>query len=233
VIVLQTLDPHQTVVCDAATGQQRASIPGDDCPWLSAPLYCAPDLLALVTADRRIRGLSLNPPRYVWTYQGQMSFANVDPILRTNGSQLLLVVDGDTLVKLSPETGQTVWTSGLGRSAVANPEHSIVLDGDNVYAASSGILRCFDLANGRLRWEQWLGSADREWTVSRSGDFVAAIPRREPAALGPADALVFCEAKNGRFVQKLALQQPAIHLHLKPGSAALLTVGNETYGLAR
>lgn len=229
-IVVQLLAPHRIVVLDAATGAVLFESLGPEQPWLANPTLLDDGRLGLVAGGTRIELFDPMTGKTAWTYSGPISQANAEPRLLTNGSALLLVTDGDTLVNLDAATGARGWSRRLGTDFVVAAERAAALDRHHVYIASAGILRCFALVSGGLVWERYLGRRDGDWRAVTAGPFVVAYPVRS-ADRAP---IVICSAATGDFVERLHLIEPTDTVDLRLfADGSLLSAGDRITALGQ
>ena len=202
-IVLQTLQPASTWLVDIASAHRVTEMPGLTEPWQCVPVIDESGRVTLVTDTRRIECHVAQATSPLWTYRGGMSFAHVDPVTWTSRRQLLLTVDGTTLVEISRDTGRVVWSAGLADLPLTDPARQVIATGNTAFVASRGLLRSISLKNGERRWEQFLGQGGEQWQVAACGPLIAAWPvfSRESSA----KSVVWCDADSGRVVQRLNL----------------------------
>lgn len=238
-IVVQAQTPDRVVVLDPRDGAVQFDIVPPTqtseasttalARWICDPLALSNGNLGLVGADRRIQLFDPAQGTLRWTYVGPLSHAHASPILLTNGTALLLVVDATTLVRVDPETGARLWSRSLGPDLLPEARHVAYVAEQQVFVPAGGVLRCFALQGGDLVWEQYLGKRDVTWRVIKSGRYVAAYPL---AAAGRFP-LVVCDAATGEYVQQLNFDGPAksVLVHAGP-HMAVLDAGTSVFGLA-
>jgi hypothetical protein len=95
-----------------------------------------------------------------------------------------------------------VWSRRVGTAAISPARDEICVDRQNVYAVSDGMLRCFPLTDGTLRWEQHVGRAEARWRVQSFGELLAVFPLGQPNGTGDA-ALTLCDPDTGHPIQRL------------------------------
>ena len=206
-IALQTVQPAITWSIDIATGRVSER-PGATEPWLQGPVVDDDDAMVFVSADRRIESRSNANGRSLWRYRGGMSFAHVDPVLWSDGSQLLLSIDGTTLASVNRTTGTPNWSTGLADRPLKTPASQVITHGDAAFAASHGLLRRISLKYGDCQWERFLGTATDQWRVCACGELIAAWPvesKTEINSSGPRQIVVWCDARTGRIIQRMSI----------------------------
>ncbi|MGH7127033.1 MAG: PQQ-binding-like beta-propeller repeat protein, partial [Planctomycetaceae bacterium] len=210
---------------------------------------------------RRITAWSFTQPEIDWTYTGPMSHANADPVLlgemreerremrdELRGasaiesgsplsslvsplSPLFLVIDGDTLVRLSPQDGRVLWSRRLAHRPIHHAAERIALDDDSIYAASAGILRCLSRTDGSLRWERYVGPRDVQWRTIAASGLVIAVPLA--AADAREEQVIISDATTGRRVQSFALSDSAGTVLFDPHPwTTLLAIEGALFGLS-
>ncbi len=132
-------------------------------------------------------------------YRGATSYANAPPWFFASGEDLLMLMDGDTLIKLAPDTGATQWFATVSSAPLSVPGESIHLDEGRVYAAGSECLSCFNLQDGKAAWKEPLPAASG-WLLRKGGPVLMAVPSRSENS--ESQAILF-EAKTGARIQTL------------------------------
>jgi outer membrane protein assembly factor BamB len=194
VVVLQQ-SPRRRVVLDAVTGRVRSDVPEPGQPWRGDPVRVGPDRFAVVDADRRVRafgaGESARPD--LWTYDGPGSHVHAEPVLLAADGVVLLIVDGFSVSRLSPDDGAVLWSQPVGWPPLTDPLRQIALDGEHLWCAPGGQLRAFGLDDGVLVWERLLDGTEA-CRVARRGRRLAVL--RSKSAL-------LCDAATGQPLQLL------------------------------
>jgi outer membrane protein assembly factor BamB len=226
-IWLSLVRPTKLINLDLATGRaQRAAE-----PWAGLPLAVAGDQLVVMTPAAEIQAYSADA-RWRWTYAGPVSRANTPPHVLSLGSQLVLVIDGDTLVQVDPATGKPHWSRSLGAVLDSPIGRAAGLDGQHLYVAAAGVLRCFQLSSGDLAWERYLGPRAFSWQVVQMGRYLAAHPARVPDAVEY--SILICDATSGECVQRLRFTGPADEVAIHPGpETTLVAAGDRLWGLRK
>jgi hypothetical protein len=91
-----------------------------------------------------------------------------------------------------------------------------------------GVLRGFDVATGKLIWEQIVGAPGSQWCVRRFGGSLLAWPEQNVTG----SALVVCEPATGTLIQKLALS-PSAHRTVHALSRALVVAADDQLAALR
>lgn len=229
-LALRSSAHDRAMLLDASSGRlihvDEAMTPG----WRSAPVRIGSNRFAVVTETGRIRSFVARSSAAPWMYAGPFSQANAPPALLTNGLHLAAVIDGDTLLGIEPQTGRRRWSQGLGPEPLAAAHEIACCDGGRLFLASAGILRCFQFEDGRLAWEQYLGSREARWRVLKQGDVLIAFPVNGNRSA--ANSIIICEAATGKLIQRIRWAEPAgdIDMHVT-GRTAAVRVGGQLIGL--
>jgi outer membrane protein assembly factor BamB/tetratricopeptide (TPR) repeat protein len=227
-VVLQTLRPARLIVLDAHDGRPLTDIPASQTTWIAPPAIVDNAVVTIGPADH-IQGDSLDGSHH-WVYNGPLSQANAAPAILSNRSHLLVVIDGDTLVKLNPRDGHALWRRWLGKEPVAHAHQIASLDQGSVYIASTGVLQCLSLQDGTPRWDQPLGPGNSVWKTSRLGPVLTVAPQRLP---GRPPFIELCEAQSGRPVERLWFRGAGEKLDLHAWTTGAVVVADgRLFGLA-
>jgi outer membrane protein assembly factor BamB len=212
-IVVQNEDPPRVSVLETKTGQ-RLSEHNPPAPWAASPLaFQSPPPRSLkgtlaknrgfiaALESRRIHAFGAYDPKAdpAWIYQGANSIANAPPWFCFSGENLLMLLDGDTLIKLEPSTGETAWFAQVSLSPLASPTDNILLNEDRVSIAGSQSLTCLDLKTGKPAWQDPLPEAGA-WLLRKNGPVLLAVPFQSENS--SSQAILF-EAQNGKRIQTL------------------------------
>jgi outer membrane protein assembly factor BamB len=228
-IVVETENPLRVLILETKSGRRLSEHRPPE-PWLSPPVPIQSSgssqtnrgFIAAM-ANRRIHtfGASDRLADPMWTFRGATSFANSPPRFWSEGESLLMLMDGDTLVRLAPETGETLWFFPLSLSPSPDPTGCIVLENDRIYAADDKTLYCLDFQDGRVKWKQPLPQSDT-WALRKRGSFLFAFPGSSEAR--EAQAILF-RADTGDAVQKLNLPADVAEMVFQPTWSLAVTRG--------
>ena len=213
-IVVETRDPLSVLVLDATTGKQLSEHHFPE-PWLTPPVRLensGRDGFAVSLANWRIQELSAynSPSEPQWIYQGATSHANTAPRLWSQADRLLLLMDGDTLSRLAPETGRPQWDQRFTPLPLPFPEQAVAFDRDHIYAAEGHTFHCLSWKDGRVLWKHQLPDAPA-WAIRQSGRFLIAAPWK---TAGTESQAVIVDARSGERVQELQLPPQILALEL-------------------
>lgn len=208
-VLLEVESPPATLALSTEDGRQLADFGELDSHWTSPPVRIDDDRFAIVTADYRIRAVSISKNRVAWTYSGPSSHAFQSPALVSDGKRLLLIIDGDALSPLSPETGRPLWSRSLGAFPSPRAKRLVEISGNEIFTTADGVLRSIDLKDGRVNWESPLGASALRWRPAATRAHVYAVPDDSPHAddgrrVAKERAVVVFDRSTGRRIQRIA-----------------------------
>lgn len=213
--VVQSASTGKAIRLVVATGEATDVSPALREAWRSPPVTFSDEGLAAVLINQRV--VSFRRPRLPgWTHPGAVSWANADPALLSNGTALLLVIDGNTVTRLNATTGHRTWSQFVARRPVPRAESAFAVDESRLYAAGDGVVRAFSLSDGAIAWEELVGEPQRRWVARRVGSHLVVHPEKI-ASGGPTAVFVF-DPRTGEPRQRLSVE-PA------PGEAAAIELG--------
>lgn len=97
-----------------------------------------------------------------WTYKS-FATAQAPPFAFAVHQNLLAVSDAMQINSFDPNTGARQWLTGLADYPLTDPQRQICAQGNLLFAASQGTLRCADLRNGTVCFEHYLGDTFPQW----------------------------------------------------------------------
>ena len=219
--VIQSERPLRVLVFDTKTGRRLSEHRPRE-PWVSPPIAIEsppPKTLSQTLSNnrgflsamtnRRIQAFGAFDPQAdpMWTFQGATSFANAPPQFWSQGENLLMLMDGDTLVRLAPDTGETLWFMPIFSTPVSKPDDRLIWEDQRIFIAEDHVLSCLNLADGKSVWKHPLPRAG-VWALQKQGPLLFAVPRHSNSS--DTHALIF-EAQTGAPVQKLQVPPGIIH----------------------
>ncbi len=235
-VLLQLQKPNAAVVLDATTGRRRAEFAlGEDDDWARPPLAIDADHVALVANRRTVALFDLTRGTNSWVFResGEMP-RNGPPRLFGDSERLLLVHDGNELIRLDAATGVKRWSRPLGSENLSERPEAFALDGDQVYWVNRRNLNGAALKDGALAWTRYLSGPESGWSVDLSARCVLAYPGQPQSAGGECEGLplVFRRRRDGALVQRLLFPAVAtdVAVRLAPGGL-LVATGNGIWSL--
>jgi cellulose synthase operon protein C len=234
--LLQLQKPNAAIVLDATTGRRRAEFAlGEDDDWARPPLAIDADHVALVANRRTVALFDLTRGTNSWVFResGEMP-RNGPPRLFGDSERLLLVHDGNELIRLDAATGVKRWSRPLGSENLSERPEAFALDGDQVYWVNRRNLNGAALKDGALAWTRYLSGPESGWSVDLSARCVLAYPGQPQSAGGECEGLplVFRRRRDGALVQRLLFPAVAtdVAVRLAPGGL-LVATGNGIWSL--
>ncbi|MSR59275.1 MAG: hypothetical protein EXS05_16800 [Planctomycetaceae bacterium] len=221
-LVVQILAPDRWQVLGTHDGSLLGETPGSPVAWHSDPQPLLQSRQVALAAGRRpVQVVDTIRVSVLSSDQGPQSIRQSPPDLLAGFGALVVVIDGDTLARIDPGSGQRLWSCQAGVAPLREPRSAACFDSERLFVASGGVLRCVDLAQGRLLWEQYLGTSTGDWRVVRAGPWLAAYP----AQVATGASVVLCDRVTGAFVQRLVCDPAAtaVQFHGNASQAIVAT----------
>ncbi|MBW3540959.1 MAG: PQQ-binding-like beta-propeller repeat protein [Planctomycetes bacterium] len=231
-ILLRDANSGRLIVLAAGDGAELSVQTGGGEPWLEDPVPIGGERFAFVSGGgRRISSaVAEGSAKDGWTYAGAASHANADPTLVSDGERLLAIMDGDTLLRIDADTGNSLWSRRLSRRPVKASRPLVHLAHGTLYAALDGVLEAIDADEGGLHWRRVLGPAGENFYVRRTGDYILAWPAKPD---GHAFVTIL-RAAGGEPVQELQFDSANSRLMVQPHWRTSIVCADERlYGLGR
>jgi outer membrane protein assembly factor BamB/tetratricopeptide (TPR) repeat protein len=226
--VLQTRPSGALLVLDTATGRRRSEFGLDQEEWARDPLPLDDDRVVLVVDRRTVALFDLARGVNAWVFRESRELPkNGPPRLLGDAERLLMVNDGNELIRLDAATGTKRWSRPLGTEDLSERPDALALDGARVYWVSGQSLRAAALGDGTLVWSQHLSGPEAGWSVDLTERFVLAypgLPRRAGEELEGL-SLVFRRRENGALAQRLffPITVTDVSVRLLSGGAVVAT----------
>ncbi len=228
-IVLQTRKPNEILVLDTATGRRHAEYPQtEDEEWVRDPLPIDDDHVVIAVDRRTVARFDLVRGVASWVFRESREMPKNGPPRPFGDSERLLIVqDGNELIRLDAATGVKRWSRPLGAEDLSERPEALAIDGDRVYWASGQSLSAASLRDGSLVWNQHLSGPESGWVVDLTDRCVMAYPglTRHVGDEVEGLPLVFRRRDDGRLVQRLLFPVPVteVAVRLAPGGAVVAT----------
>jgi outer membrane protein assembly factor BamB len=221
-VAVRTRAPDKLIVLDG-DGRRRFEISHSGESWDRVPVVIDGHRLCIVTDARTIQLLDLHDGQPVWSYVGPTAEQKPLPIAGEAG--LFVLLGGNRLVRLEPDTGTEAWSTYVSDDAL--PEgNSWAVDSHSFFCITRNVnLRAFRLIDGELEWQQYLTGPGDAWQIAPSGGYLLVLPRK--IHVGEGLPVLICQQSNGSFVQRLFfphLQGTQAFLHVLDRQAV---VGSE------
>jgi outer membrane protein assembly factor BamB len=225
-IVLQVRKPHAVLVLETATGRRRAEYPlTDEDDWTRPPLPIDDNHLALVTDRRTVALFDVARGTYAWVFRESRELPrNGPPRLLGDAERLLVIHDGNELIRLDTATGMKLWSRPLGMDDLSERPEAIAIDGDRFYWVSGQTLSGGSAADGSLLWARHLAGPEKGWAIALTERCVMAYPRPSRQDEGKLEQLpiVFRRRDNGDLVQRLLFPVDTSDLAVRLGPRGVL-----------
>jgi len=221
--------PETLLVLDTATGHRRGEFPQTEGEaWPRPPLPLDDDRVVVVPDRRSVALLDLTRGVNSWVFRESKEMPkNGPPRVFGDAERLLLVQDGDELIRLDAATGVKRWSRPLGSEDLGERPEALAMDGRRVYWVSGQALSAANLGDGALAWSKHLAGPESGWAVDLTSRCVLAYPGLPRRAEGESEGLplVFCRRDDGGLVQRLLFPVPASEavVRLAPGGAVVAT----------
>ncbi len=223
-----------TEIWDMATGLTRRREHPPTGPWKLAPVFTGRDDDYLtVTEDDRLVGKSAVGARR-WEYVGVVPQAHVAPWVFLDGDDVLAVLDGTRLVRITQSSGWPRWSTVIADVPLRSPSQQMAMADRRLLVASAGVLRCVDLETGTVAWKTTFPTIDAidVRCVCFADKTFAVLPMATPASTNaslPVSSVILYSTATGRPLQSLKLPALTARLELAaldPTRTVLLTDRN-------
>ena len=229
-VVLQTLRPNAVVVLEIASGRRRAEYPQaeNEESWARVPLQLDDDRIVVVADRRTIALFDLVKGVNGWVFHESKDLPkNGPPRLFGDAERLLILHDGNELIRLDATTGLKKWSRPLGVEDLSERPEALTLDGEQAYWVSGPTLSGLKLSDGSLAWSRHLSGREIGWAIELTERCILAypgIPMRSET--GPAGLpLVLRRRDTGALVQRIFFSTIAteVAVRISPGGAVVAT----------
>jgi outer membrane protein assembly factor BamB len=234
-IILEVQEPNQLLALRTDDGQPFARTKLDETEALKRPpLPIDDDSVVVVTDPRTIKRFDLaqGQLKMAWTYHTSLEAVlpvNGAPTLMGDAERLLVLYDGQTLIRLDAASGSKEWSTLLGTENLSRHPQAMAFDDRRFYCASRNTLRAISLADGGSLWSAHLGKSEEiHWSITLTRDYVIAYPSdsdgSEPAEVEKM-RLVIRRRDNGALVQRLVFPAAVsdVALNVDPRGALVAT----------
>ncbi len=236
-IVLQVRKPNQVLVLDTATGRRQGVFPqGEAEEWPRDPIGLDDDHVGLVVNRTKVANFDTTKGTYAWEFEESKDSPRLGPPRLFSDSERLLVLhEGQNLMRLDPVTGSKLWKNWrlLGNEDLSERPEALALAPDTVFVANGSTLSAFAEADGRLLWKRPLSGPSNGWDLALTERSVVAFPGPLKIAEDDLSAfpLVFLRRADGEPIQRLLFQSPVTQLAIRFSSRGAL-VATQTTGWA-
>jgi outer membrane protein assembly factor BamB len=224
-IVLQVRKPNQVLVLDTATGRRQTEFAqGEADEWPRDPLPLDDDHVALVVSRTKVAKFDITKGLYAWEFEETRESPRLGaPRIFCDSERLLVLHDGQNLMRLDLATGSKVWKSWrlLGNEDLSERPEAVALAPGRVFVINGSTLAAFNLVDGSPIWKRLLNGPSSGWDLALTERSVVAFP--EPSADGlMVLPLVFHRRDDGEPIQRILFQAPVMQLAIRFSSRGAL-----------
>jgi cellulose synthase operon protein C len=220
-IVLQVRKPNLVLVLETSTGRRRVEFaqPEEE-EWPRDPLPIDDDSVALVVNRTKVAKFDTSKGAYAWEFEETKDSPRLGaPRLFCDAERLLVLHEGQNLMRLDLATGAKAWTTSklLGSEDLSERPEAIAMSEDRVYVANGATLSAFAMRDGSLIWKRGLKGPTSGWDVALTERSVLAYPsaarlRDDGPGVLP---LVFHRREDGEPIQRLLIQANVTDLAIR------------------
>jgi outer membrane protein assembly factor BamB len=229
--ILQVRNPDALLVINPTSGRRRAEFAQaeDQKDWgAREPLPLDDDRVALVVDRRTVALFDLARGENSWVFRESTEMPkNGPPRLFGDAERLLMVHDGNELIRLDAATGVKKWARPLGAEDLSDRPEALALDGERVYWVNGQTLRGASLTDGAQVWSQHLSGPEAGWSIELTERCVLAYPGLPRKSGNEIEGLplVFRRRDNGGLVQRLLFPVAVtdVAVRLSPRGAVVAT----------
>jgi outer membrane protein assembly factor BamB len=228
-VLLQTHKPNAAVQLETSTGRRLSEhLQGEDEDWARPPLPLDEDHVVLVTDRRTVVLLDLVRGVNSWVFRESQDMPrNGPPRLFGDAERLLLLHDGNELIRLDAATGLKRWSRPLGVENLSERPEALALDGERVYWVNRRTLNGALLDDGSLAWSRFLSGPESGWSVDLTERCVLAYPGQPSRSEGELEGLplVVRRRVDGALVQRVLFSIPVtdVAVRLVQGGVVVAT----------
>ncbi|MCA1686888.1 MAG: PQQ-like beta-propeller repeat protein, partial [Planctomycetia bacterium] len=203
-------------------------VQAEDEEWARPPLPMDDDHVVLAVDRRTVAGFDLSRGVASWVFRESRELPKNGPPRPFGDSERLLIVhDGNELIRLDAATGLKRWSRPLGSEDLSERPEALALDGERVYWVSGQTLSGARLGDGALSWSRHLSGPESGWAIDLTERSVLAYPGLPRRAGNEIEGLplVVRRRDDGRLVQRLLFPVPVteVAVRLTPGGAVVAT----------
>ena len=226
-VVLQTRQPNALLVLDTATGRRSGEFVMDreQEEWARDPLPLDDDRVVLVADRRTVSLFDLARGVNAWVFRESAELPkNGPPRLLGDAERLLLVHDGNELIRLDAATGRKRWSRPLGTEDLSERPDALALDGERIYWVSGQSLHAAALGDGTQVWSHHLSGPESGWSVELARRYVLTYPGlpRKTGEEIEGLSLVFRRRETGALVQRLVFPVAVTEVAVGLGSGGMI-----------
>ncbi len=214
-IVFQVRRPNSIQVLDTSTGRRRAEWPQtDEEAWPRPPLPIDDERVALVSDVLTVALFDTVRGTNSWVFRESDKLpTHGPPRLFGDSERLLMLHNGNELIRLDLSTGVRLWSLPLGIEDLSERPDALVRDSQRVYWTSDRMIRGASLADGQTVWSAPLLGPESGWSLALTEQCILVYPRASRSLENESQgtSLVLRRRENGAFVQRLWFREGLGH----------------------
>lgn len=143
--------------------------------WCREPIQWDQNRVILATDRLHVSMIDLSEGLQVWTWAAtEIQPHNGPPRFFRHGDALIAIADGETAVRLDPESGKVLWRIGLGQNDHSLERRDIAIDQSRLYIldplegnqVTGTLVRAFNLTDGSPAWQSSVIGSAVSWAIS-------------------------------------------------------------------
>jgi outer membrane protein assembly factor BamB len=227
-IVLQVRKPNLVLVLDTTTGRRQGEFAqGETEEWLRDPLPLDDDHIALVVSRTKVAKFDTTRGANAWEFEETKDSPRLGPPrLICDSERLLVLHEGQSLMRLDLSTGSKVWKSWrlLGNEDLSERPEAIALAPDRVFVANGSTLSAFAMADGSALWKRPLSGPSSGWDLALTERSIVAFPGSSKLSEDDLSVLPlsFHRRDDGEPIQRLLFHSPVKQLAVRFSSRGVL-----------
>ena len=228
-VLLQVRKPNAALILETGTGRRRAefALNADD-DWARPPLPIDADHVVLVADRKTVVLFDVAKGVNDWAFRESREMPkNGPPLVFGDAERLLVVHDGNELIRLDATSGSRKWSRPLGLENLSGRSEALAADSDRVYWVNHRALNSALLSDGSLAWSRFLSGPETGWSIDLTNRCVLAHPGQPQRTDGDREGLplVFRRRTDGALVQRILFAAPVseVAVRLTPGRVLVAT----------
>lgn len=230
-IVFQVRKPESIQVLETDSGRRRAEFSQAEAEeWPRPPIAIDDEHLAIVLDRRTVALFDTRRGTNAWVFRESDKLpTHGAPRLLGDAERLLVLHDGNELIRLDLATGGKRWSIPLGIDDLSERPDALIFDDQRVYWASDRMLQSASLADGAVAWREPLIGPESGWSLALSQRCVLAYPQASSLVERELEGfpLVVRQRDTGAYVQRLLFPASVseVSVRLNPRGALVAARG--------
>ena len=178
-IIFQVRKPNSIQVLETSTGQRRAEWPQtEEDAWPRPPLPIDDERIALVSDLLTVTLFDTVHGTSSWVFRESDKLPiHGPPRLFGDAERLLMLHNGNELIRLNLATGGKLWSLPLGIEDLSERPDALVHDAQRVYWTSDRMIRGASLRDGTIAWRAPLLGPESGWSLALTEHCVLVYPQ--------------------------------------------------------